>query len=81
MQRSRLEALALGASALLGATLASPAVAARETGTTVPTFQEFGASTFKDTDQQYITWRPLTPYDSATIMHSPSATARRATSR
>ena len=54
MQRTRLGAIALGATALLGATLASPALAATETGTTVPTFQEFHASTFKDADNQYI---------------------------
>ena len=54
MQRSRLGAIALGTSALLGAALASPALAATETGTTVPTFQEFHASTFKDADNQYI---------------------------
>ena len=54
MQRSRLGAIALGATALLGTALASPALAATETGTTVPTFQEFHASTFKDADQQYV---------------------------
>ncbi|HEV2797985.1 MAG TPA: M57 family metalloprotease [Nocardioides sp.] len=54
MQRTRLGAIALGATALLGTALASPALAAPETGTTVPTFQEFHASTFKDTDQQYV---------------------------
>ncbi len=54
MQRSRLGAIALGTSALLGAALASPALAATETGTTVPTFQEFHASTFQDVDQQYV---------------------------
>ena len=54
MQRSRLGAIALGTSALLGAALASPALAATETGTTVPTFQEFHASTYQDADNQYI---------------------------
>ena len=54
MQRTRLGAIALGATALLGTALASPALAATETGTTVPTFQEFHASTFKDADNQYI---------------------------
>ena len=52
MQRSRLGAIALGTSALLGAALASPALAA--TDSEIPTFQEFHASTFKDADQQYI---------------------------
>ncbi len=52
MQRSRLGAIALGTSALLGAALASPALAA--TDSEIPSFQEFHASTFKDTDQQYI---------------------------
>lgn len=54
MQLTRLGAIALGATALLGTALASPALAATETGTTVPTFQEFHASTFKDADNQYI---------------------------
>ena len=54
MQRTRLGAIALGATALLGAALASPAVAATETGTTVPTYQEFKDSTLQDTDSQYI---------------------------
>ena len=52
MQRSRLGAIALGTSALLGAALASPALAA--TDSDIPSFQEFHASTFKDADQQYI---------------------------
>jgi len=52
MQRSRLGAIALGATALLGATLASPALAA--TDSEIPTFTEFHASTYKDADQQYI---------------------------
>ena len=52
MQRSRLGAIALGTSALLGAALASPALAA--TDSDIPTFQQFHASTFKDVDQQYI---------------------------
>ncbi len=52
MQRSRLGAIALGTSALLGAALASPALAA--TDSEIPSFQEFHASTFKDADQQYI---------------------------
>ena len=52
MQRTRLGAIALGATALLGAALASPALAA--TDSEIPSFQEFQASTFKDTDQQYI---------------------------
>ena len=54
MQRSRLGAIALGTSALLGAALASPAIAATETGTTVPTYQEFKAATYLDADKQYI---------------------------
>ena len=53
MQRSRLGAIALGTTALLGAALATPALAAGDT-TTTPSFQEFHASTYKDTDQQYI---------------------------
>lgn len=52
MQRSRLGALALGTSALLGAALASPALAA--TDSEIPTFSQFQASAFKDTDKQYI---------------------------
>ena len=52
MQRSRLGAIALGTAALLGAALASPALAA--TDSEIPTFSEFHASTFKDADQQYI---------------------------
>ncbi len=52
MQRTRLGAIALGATALLGATLASPALAA--TDSEIPTFQEFHASTFQDIDQQYV---------------------------
>ena len=52
MQRSRLGAIALSSAALLGAALASPALAA--TDSEIPTFQEFHASTFKDADQQYI---------------------------
>ena len=52
MKRSRLGAIALGTSALLGAALASPALAA--TDSEIPTFQEFHASTFQDVDQQYV---------------------------
>ncbi|MBD3922996.1 matrixin family metalloprotease [Nocardioides cavernae] len=52
MQRSRLGVIALSSAALLGAALASPALAA--TDSEIPTFQEFHASTFKDADQQYI---------------------------
>ena len=52
MQRSRLGAIALGTSALLGTALASPALAA--TDSDIPTFQEFHAPTFRDADQQYI---------------------------
>ena len=52
MQRSRLGAIALGTSALLGAALASPALAA--TDSEVPTFQQFHSSTYKDADNQFI---------------------------
>jgi hypothetical protein len=52
MQRTRLGAIALGATALLGATLATPALAA--TDSEIPTFQQFHASTFKDADNQYV---------------------------
>lgn len=52
MQRTRLGAIALGATALLGSALATPALAA--TDSEIPTFQQFASSTFKDTDQQYI---------------------------
>jgi hypothetical protein len=45
-------AIALGATALLGSALATPALAA--TDSEIPTFQQFASSTFKDTDQQYI---------------------------
>jgi hypothetical protein len=52
MQRSRLGAIALSSAALLGAALASPALAA--TDSEIPTFQEFHASSFKDADNQYV---------------------------
>ncbi|WP_210648973.1 matrixin family metalloprotease [Nocardioides sp. SYSU D00065] len=52
MQRSRLGAIALGATALLGAALASPALAA--TDSEVPSFSQFHASTYQDADRQYI---------------------------
>ena len=52
MKRSRLGAIALSSAALLGAALASPALAT--TDSEIPTFQQFQSSTFKDTDQQYI---------------------------
>ena len=52
MQRSRLGAIALSSAALLGAALASPALAA--TDSEIPTFQQFHASTFQDVDQQYV---------------------------
>jgi hypothetical protein len=52
MQRSRLGAIALGTSALLGAALASPALAA--TDSEIPTFQQFHSSTYKDADNQFI---------------------------
>ena len=49
-----LGAVALSATALLGAALASPSVAATEAGTSVPTYQEFKATTVQDTDHQDI---------------------------
>jgi hypothetical protein len=52
MQRTRLGAIALGATALLGASLVTPALAA--TDSEIPSFREFQTSTFKDADQQYI---------------------------
>jgi hypothetical protein len=52
MKRSRLGAIALSSAALLGAALASPALAT--TDSEIPTFQQFHADTFKDSDQQYI---------------------------
>ena len=52
MQRSRLGAIALSSAALLGAALASPALAA--TDSEIPTFTEFHASTYQDTDRQFI---------------------------
>ena len=52
MQRSRLGALALGTSALLGAALASPALAA--TDSEIPSFTEFHTSAYQDADKQYI---------------------------
>lgn len=52
MQRSRLGAIALSSAALLGAALASPALAATESE--IPSFQEFQSSSYKDADQQYI---------------------------
>jgi hypothetical protein len=52
MKRSRLGAIALTSAALLGAALASPALAT--TDSEIPTFQQFHADTFKDSDQQYI---------------------------
>ena len=54
MKRIRLGAIALGSVAALGLGLAAPSVAAPETGTTVPTYQEFKASTLYDVDKQYI---------------------------
>jgi hypothetical protein len=54
MQRSRLAAIALSSLAVVGAALASPTFASTETGTTVPTYQEFKATTLQDTDNQYI---------------------------
>ena len=52
MQRSRLGAIALSSAALLGAALASPAMAM--TDSEIPSFQEFQSSSYKDVDQQYI---------------------------
>ena len=52
MQRSRLGAIALSSAALLGAALASPAMAM--TDSEIPTFQEFQSSSYRDADQQYI---------------------------
>ena len=52
MQRSRLGAIALGATALLGTTLASPALAA--TDSEIPTFSQFRSTAYQDTDRQYI---------------------------
>ena len=54
MKRIRLGAIALGSVAALGLGLAAPSIAAPESGTTVPTYQEFKASTFRDVDNQYI---------------------------
>ncbi len=52
MQRSRLGAIALGATALLGTSLASPAVAA--TDSEIPTFSQFRSTAYQDADRQYI---------------------------
>ena len=52
MQRSRLGAIALGTSALLGAALASPALAT--TDSEIPTFSQYHASAYQDADRQYI---------------------------
>ncbi|GAA5124767.1 hypothetical protein GCM10023339_46830 [Alloalcanivorax gelatiniphagus] len=52
MQRSRLGAIALGATALIGAAAASPALAV--TDAEVPSFSEFHASAYQDADKQYI---------------------------
>jgi len=52
MQRSRLGAIALGTSALLGAALASPALAA--TDTEIPSFTEYQKTAYQDADRQYI---------------------------
>jgi len=52
MQRTRLGAIALGATALLGAALASPAMAA--TDSEIPTFSQFQATAYQDADNQYI---------------------------
>jgi hypothetical protein len=54
MKRIRLGAIALGSVATLGLGLAAPSIAAPESGTTVPTYQEFKASTLQDSDKQYI---------------------------
>ena len=52
MQRSRLGQLALATTAVIATVIATPALAA--TDTTVPSFQQFHASSYKDADQQYI---------------------------
>ena len=52
MQRTRLGAIALGATALLGTTLVPPAVAA--TDSEIPTFSQFQATAYQDADRQYI---------------------------
>jgi hypothetical protein len=54
MKRIRLGAIALGSVAALGLGLAAPSIAAPEAGTTVPTFQEFQSSSYRDADKQYI---------------------------
>ena len=52
MQRTRLGAIALGATALLGTALVPPAVAA--TDSEIPTFSQFQATAYQDADRQYI---------------------------
>ena len=54
MMRSRLGSIALSSVAVLGVALATPALAQTESGTTVPTYQEFKAQTFIDADKQYV---------------------------
>jgi len=55
MSRTRLGSIALtSVAALAVAALAAPAVAGTESGTTVPTYQEFKAQTFIDEDRQYV---------------------------
>ena len=54
MQRTRLGSIALSSVAVLGAALTAPAFAQTETGTTVPTYQEFKAQTYIDEDRQYV---------------------------
>lgn len=54
MKRTRLGSIAVSSLAVLGAALAAPTFAATETGTTVPTYQEFKADTLQDDDHQFI---------------------------
>ena len=55
MKRTRLGSIALSSVAVLGVALASPSFAATDSSdSTVPTYQEFKASTLQDTDKQYI---------------------------
>ena len=54
MMRTRLGSIALSSVAALGVALAAPASAMTESGTNVPTYKEFKASTLQDADNQYI---------------------------
>jgi hypothetical protein len=54
MKRTRLGSIALTSAALIGAALATPALAATTSDSGVPTFSQFKSDTYRDVDNQYI---------------------------